>query len=91
MNTIEKKIIGSIDNFTDDILDFTRRLVAEPSILGDEASAMEVMEAELIRHFNKTLGLEEHGIGLNVKFVDSIPVGKSGKLLSVVSEVKQDS
>lgn len=47
MNKIEGKITDSIDNFADDILDFTSRLVAEPSILGDEASALEVMEAEL--------------------------------------------
>ena len=47
MNKIEKQIIDSIDHFADDILDFTSRLVAEPSTLGNEASAMEVMEAEL--------------------------------------------
>ena len=47
MNKIETQIIDSIDHFADDILDFTRRLVAEPSILGNEASAMGVMEAEL--------------------------------------------
>ena len=47
MNKTERKIISSVDHFADDILDFTRRLVAEPSILGNEASAMDVMEAEL--------------------------------------------
>jgi acetylornithine deacetylase len=47
MNEIEKRIVDRIDHCADDILDFTRRLVAEPSILGNEASAMEVMEAEL--------------------------------------------
>jgi len=39
MNNIEKQIINNIDNFSDDILDFTCRLVAEPSTLGNEASA----------------------------------------------------
>ena len=47
MYIVEKQIIDSIDHFTDDILDFTCRLVAEPSTLGNETSAMEVMEAEL--------------------------------------------
>lgn len=47
MNDIEKQIVDSIDNLSNDILDFTCRLVAEPSTLGNEASAMEVMEGEL--------------------------------------------
>ena len=47
MDEIEKQIVAGIDNLSDDILDFTCRLVAEPSILGNEASAMKVMEAEL--------------------------------------------
>ena len=47
MNKIEKQLTESIDQLTGDILDFTCRLVAEPSVLGSEASAMEVMEAEL--------------------------------------------
>ena len=47
MDKIEKQIVDSIDNFSDDILDFTCRLVAEPSTLGNEASALEVMEREL--------------------------------------------
>jgi acetylornithine deacetylase len=47
MNEIEKQIIDRIDHFTDDILDFTCRLVAEPSTLENEASVLSVMEAEL--------------------------------------------
>ena len=47
MNKIENQIIGRIDHFADDILDFTCRLVAEPSTLENEASVLEVMEAEL--------------------------------------------
>jgi phenylacetate-CoA ligase len=50
-----------------------------------------VMETELKNHFDKTLGLKEQGINLNVKFVDNIPVSKSGKLLSVVSEIENTS
>jgi acetylornithine deacetylase len=47
MNKTEKKILESIDQFTDDILDFTCRLVAEPSTLENEASVLALMEAEL--------------------------------------------
>lgn len=47
MNNPEKQIVDTIDALSDDILDFTCRLVAEPSTLGNEASAMKVMEAEL--------------------------------------------
>ena len=47
MNKTEKQITNSIDHFADDILDFTSWLVVEPSTLGNEASAMELMEAEL--------------------------------------------
>jgi len=47
MNNIEKQIVDGIDKLSDEILDFTSRLVTEPSTLGNEVSAMEVMEAEL--------------------------------------------
>jgi len=47
MNNKEKQIIKAVDRLTDDILDFTCRLVAEPSTLENEASVMKVMEEEL--------------------------------------------
>ena len=47
MNQIEKQIAERIDQFADDILDFTCRLVAEPSTLENEAAVMAVMESEL--------------------------------------------
>ena len=47
MNKAEKQLIESIGHLADDILDFTCRLVAEPSTLQNEASVLEVMEAEL--------------------------------------------
>ena len=47
MNKIEKQIIDRIDHFADDIIDFTCRLVSEPSTLENEVSALAVMEAEL--------------------------------------------
>ena len=49
MNAAEKKIIDTVATFSDDMLDFTTRLTAEPSTLGNEASVLEVMESELSR------------------------------------------
>jgi len=49
LNKIEDQIIDRIDHLADDILDFTCRLVAEPSTLENEASVLRVMEAELRR------------------------------------------
>ena len=43
----EEKIIQTVENLTDDIIDFTCRLVKEPSTLGNEASAIGLMESEL--------------------------------------------
>ena len=40
-------IIEAVDRLRDEILGFTCRLVAEPSTVGKEASALKVMEAEL--------------------------------------------
>ena len=47
MNKIEKQLLDGIDHLADDILDFTCRLVAEPSTLENEASVMALMEVEL--------------------------------------------
>jgi acetylornithine deacetylase len=47
MNQKEKLIVETVDQLTDDILDFTCRLVSEPSTLGNEASVVNVMEEEL--------------------------------------------
>ena len=47
MDKIEKKIVDSVDTISDDILDFTSRLVAEASVLENEAPVMRVMETEL--------------------------------------------
>lgn len=47
MNIKEKKIVAAVDSLADEIIDFTCRLVAEPSTLGNEAGAVEVMTEEL--------------------------------------------
>jgi acetylornithine deacetylase len=46
MNADEKKMIEAVEALSDDILDFTCRLTAEPSTLGNEASVLEVMQDE---------------------------------------------
>jgi acetylornithine deacetylase len=45
----EQRIIDSVNGLKDDILDFACRLVAEASTLGNETSALTVMEDELKR------------------------------------------
>jgi len=47
LNKKEEKIIQTIESLADDIIDFTCRLVKEPSILGNEASAVDLMKKEL--------------------------------------------
>ena len=42
-----EKIIQTVENLADDIIDFTCRLVKEPSTLGNEASVVELMKNEL--------------------------------------------
>lgn len=49
MNPSEEKVLQSVEFLADDIVDFTARLVAEPSTLGNEAPALKVMEDELVR------------------------------------------
>lgn len=49
LNKQEKKIVQTIESLADDIVDFTCRLVKEPSTLGNEASAVDLMKTELER------------------------------------------
>jgi len=43
----EKQIIEATEKLEEDLVDFARRLVAEPSTLGNEISALRIMETEL--------------------------------------------
>jgi acetylornithine deacetylase len=43
----QQRIIEATEKLEDDIVDFASRLVAEPSTRGEEASVLQVMEAEL--------------------------------------------
>ncbi len=49
MNSTEQKLLQAVDNLAEDMIAFSARLVAEPSTLGNEASALQVMEDELTR------------------------------------------
>jgi phenylacetate-CoA ligase len=46
-----------------------------------------VFESELAGHYRRVLGLSDD-VAIIVKFVDEVPLGKSGKLMAVVSELK---
>ena len=45
------------------------------------------MGTELITHMRKTLGIKESDVAIEVEFVESIPLDKSGKLRKVISEI----
>ncbi len=47
MDKKEKKIVQTVEGLADDIIDFTCRLVKEPSTLGNEDSAVDLMKNEL--------------------------------------------
>jgi len=51
----------------------------------------ESMKKELVRHFEDALNVSANDITFDVKFVESIPFDRSGKLSTVVSELKQAS
>lgn len=46
MDRREQHLIATVDQLADDILDLSRRLVAQPSTLGKEASVLALLEAE---------------------------------------------
>jgi acetylornithine deacetylase len=47
LDKTQKKIIQTVESLADDIIDFTCRLVKEPSTLWNEASAVDLMKNEL--------------------------------------------
>ena len=56
----QQRIIEATEKLEADIIDFASRLVAEPSTLGDEASALKVMETEL-----KQLGFQTEKVAID--------------------------
>lgn len=47
MNAQEQKIVATVNSLSDAIVDFTTRLVGQPSTLGNEAGAVQMMTEEL--------------------------------------------
>ena len=47
------------------------------------------MEKELVRHFRRTLNINANEATFEVNYVEDIPLDNSGKLMTVVSELKQ--
>jgi acetylornithine deacetylase len=71
MNTREEKLLQQVASLADDIIDFTIRLAAEPSTLGNEASVLAMMEAELHRmgFSPQRVGLESQALAEHPGFV----------------------
>ena len=63
-----QRIIEATEELEADILDFAARLVAEPSTLGEEASAVQVMEAEL-----KQLGFQTEKVAIDPQTLGEHP------------------
>ena len=51
----------------------------------------EALEKKLNMHFAKILGLPEQNVVFNVTIVEDFAVSKSGKLMSIISNVKPSS
>jgi acyl-coenzyme A synthetase/AMP-(fatty) acid ligase len=49
------------------------------------------MRMELIAHMRRMLGINESEVVVDVEFVDSIPLDKSGKLRKVISDIDHSS
>lgn len=49
LNKQEEKLMAAVDSLAGDMVDFTKRLVAQPSTLGNEAGVLDEMENELAR------------------------------------------
>jgi acetylornithine deacetylase len=64
----EQRIIEATEKLEADIIDFAARLVAEPSTLGDEASALVVMETEL-----KRLGFQTEKVAIDPQILGDHP------------------
>jgi len=62
MSTSEQKLMSVVESLAPEILDFTSRMVACPSTLGNEGPVLEVMENELNR-----LGLNPVRVGISPK------------------------
>jgi len=57
--------------------------------MGREGPDERTVEEELLTHLKKTLNMSPEKASFRIRFVDSIPLDKSGKLRKVVSELGQ--
>jgi len=83
------KFHDSIDQyrFIQRKIDFFEFLVK----LGSDGVDKRIVEKELVRHLRRTLNVNEDQAKFEVRFVENIPLDKSGKLRKVVSELHQDA
>jgi len=68
METREHRLIDSVESLLPEMMRFTRDLVAQPSTLGNEAGALEVMAAEL-----ETLGFASRRVAIDPERLSSHP------------------
>lgn len=57
----------------------------------DNSPEENIIEVELVAHLKKMFKLDMNDVRLEIKFVEDIPLDKSGKLMAVVSELKSDA
>lgn len=57
----------------------------------DNSPEESIMEVELIAHLDKMFKLDMNDVKMEMKFVEDMPLDKSGKLMAVVSELKSDA
>ena len=68
MDNKEAAISKAVEELREDIIEFTFKLVRQPSMLGEEASVLRVMEEELIK-----LGLEPTKVPMNPEILSKHP------------------
>jgi phenylacetate-CoA ligase len=57
----------------------------------DDAVKEEILETQLLKHLYASLGIDYSAMVFEARFVNKIPLDKSGKLMAVTSEVNKSS
>ncbi len=80
MQDAENALLAAVDQISDELVDFAARLVAEPSTLGNEASALRVMEQELAKlgHEPKRVEIDPDALAAHPGFAP-VPWGYEGR------------
>jgi formylmethanofuran dehydrogenase subunit E len=55
----------------------------------DDLVSEETMEKKLVTHLQKTFNLKENELTFEIRFVDNIPIDRTGKFSAVVSELRK--